>query len=128
MSFKAKLKVGGQEYNVLSCTYALNQETDATGRPSSVTRGGKIDLVIESSDGTEMFEWQCSSFERKDGSITFTKRDNDATLKTINFTEGYLVKFKEQFDSTGSNPLTTSFCISAREIESGQGKHINEWK
>jgi len=44
MSFKAKLKVAGKEYNVLSVSYALFQETDATGRPSTVTRGGKIDV------------------------------------------------------------------------------------
>jgi len=35
MSFKAKLKVAGKEYNVLSVSYALFQETDATGRPST---------------------------------------------------------------------------------------------
>ncbi len=128
MSFKAIFKVGGKEYNVLSCSYDLNQEVDATGRPSSINRGGRVNLTVESNEDTFFFEWQCSSFERKDCSITFTKRDNDATLKTLKITEGYLVKFKEQFDSTGTNPLITSFCISAREIESGQGKHINEWK
>ncbi|KZS38900.1 phage tail protein [Aquimarina aggregata] len=128
MSFKAKLKVGGKEYNVLSCSYDLNQEVDATGRPSSITRGGRINLTVESTGETDLFEWQCSSFERKNGSITFSKRDTDAKMKELKFDEGYLVKFKEQFDSTGSNPLVTSFTISAREIESGQGKHINEWK
>ena len=42
MSFKAKLSVGGQDVNILECSYELNQEVDATGRPSSVTRGGQI--------------------------------------------------------------------------------------
>ncbi|WP_315040244.1 type VI secretion system tube protein TssD, partial [Capnocytophaga sputigena] len=36
MAFKAKLKVAGKEFNILKVSYALFQETDATGRPSSV--------------------------------------------------------------------------------------------
>lgn len=127
MSFKTKLKVGGVEYNVLSCSYALKQETDATGRPSSVTRGGQIHITVESTGGTELFEWQCSSFERRDGSVEFIKRDTDAKLKEVTFKEGYLVAFKEEFDSTGSSPLQTKFTISAKEISSGTGEHVNEW-
>ena len=50
MSFKAKLKVAGKEYNVLSVSYGLFQETDPTGRPSTVTRGGKIDITVERTD------------------------------------------------------------------------------
>ncbi|MGB0948863.1 MAG: type VI secretion system tube protein TssD, partial [Marinirhabdus sp.] len=79
MSFKAKLNVGGQEYNVLSCSYDLFQETDATGRPSSVTRGGRIKLSVESTADTSLAEWMFNNFERRDGSVKFLKRDNDAT-------------------------------------------------
>lgn len=61
MSFKAKLKVAGKEYNVLSVSYALFQETDATGRPSTVTRGGKIDVVVESTGEADFFEWMTNS-------------------------------------------------------------------
>lgn len=48
MSFKSKLKVGGKELNILKVSYNLYQEIDASGRPSSVTRGGTIDLTVES--------------------------------------------------------------------------------
>lgn len=57
MSFKAKLKVGGNEYNVLNCNYGLAQETDATGRPSSVTRGGMITIEVESTSDTSLSDW-----------------------------------------------------------------------
>jgi hypothetical protein len=127
MSFKAKLNVGGKEFNVLNVNYGLFQETDATGRPSTVTRGGKIDVTIEGTGSTELFEWMTNSFERKDGSVKFFKRDSDATLKELKFTEGYLVKHKENFDSTGENPLTETFTISARKIEMGTGVYENEW-
>ncbi|WP_264542388.1 MULTISPECIES: type VI secretion system tube protein TssD [Flavobacterium] len=127
MSFKARLNVGGKEFNVLNINYGLFQETDATGRPSTVTRGGKIEVTIEGTGSTELFEWMTNSFERKDGSVKFFKRDSDATLKELKFTEGYLVKHRENFDSTGVNPLTESFTISARKIEMGTGVYENEW-
>ena len=127
MSFKAILKVAGKNYNVLNVNYGLFQETDATGRPSTITRGGKIDITVESTGETDLFEWMTNSFERKDGSVVFYKRDNDATLKELKFNEAYLVKHKEKFDSTGDNPLTETFTISARELEMGTGKYINEW-
>ncbi|MDP9958094.1 hypothetical protein J2X97_003768 [Epilithonimonas hungarica] len=127
MSFKAKFKVAGKEFTALNISYGLFQETDATGRPSTVTRGGKIDVVVEGTNSTELFEWMTNSFERKDGSVVFYKRDSDATLKELKFTEGYLVKHKENFDSTGENPLTETFTISARKIEMGTGAYENEW-
>lgn len=127
MSFKAKLKVAGKEYNILSCSYDLMQETDATGRPSSITRGGKINIEVEGTNETDLFEWMCNNFERKDGSIVFIKRDSDATLKELKFKEGYLINFNEVFTSTSSNPLSVSFSISAKEISMGNGTHTNEW-
>src|ERR1700693_5649314 len=127
MSFKATLKVAGKTLNVLACNYALFQETDATGRPSSVTPGGKITLTIESTGDTSHFEWMCNNFERKDGSIVFLKRDTDATLKELKFKEAYMVNYDEHFDSTGDNPVTETFTLSCKEIELGTGKHVNEW-
>ncbi|MCC6287226.1 MAG: phage tail protein [Chitinophagaceae bacterium] len=127
MSFKAKLKVAGKEVNVLNCSYALKQETDQTGRPSSITRGGKITLTVESTGDTSFFEWMTNNFERKDGTIVFIKRDTDATLKELNFKEAYLVEYRETFNSTGENPVIETFTLSAREIALGTGSHINEW-
>ena len=127
MSFKTKIKVAGKERNVLNVNYSLFQETDATGRPSSISRGGQIEVTVEGTGETDLFEWMTNSFERKDGSIVFIKRDSDATLKELKFTEGYLVKHKENFDSTGKNPLTETFTISSRKIEMGTGVYENEW-
>jgi len=103
MSFKSKLKVGGKELNILNASYDLHQEVDASGRPSSVTRGGTINLTVESTGDSFFFEWMTNNFERKDGSIQYVKRDTDAKLKEMNFT------------------------ISAKELSMGGGEHINEW-
>lgn len=127
MSFKARLKVAGKEFNILTCNYDLHQEVDATGRPSSVTRGGRINITIEANGESDFFEWMTNNFERKDGSIVFVKRDTDATLNELNFKEGYLVKYKESFDASGQSPLIETFTISAKEISMGSGEHVNEW-
>ena len=119
MSFKAKLKVAGKERNILSVDFGMLQETDPTGRPSSVTRGGKIHIVVEGTGETDLFEWMTNSFERKDGSIVF--------YKELKFKEAYIVKYREDFDSTGDTPLKEVFTLSAREIEMGNAIHTNEW-
>ncbi|AHF15642.1 type VI secretion system tube protein TssD [Niabella soli] len=127
MSFKAQLDVAGHKNNVIDISYALKQETDATGRPSTITRGGKIYITVESTGDTKFFEWMCNNFERKDGKITFTKRDSDATMKELNFKEGYLVDYRENFSSTSDNPITETFTISAKEISMGNASHVNQW-
>lgn len=128
MSFKAKFQVAGKEFNVLHISYDLAQETDPTGRPSSITRGGRIRMIVESTADTSLFEWMTNNFEHKDGKIVYLKRKEDgATLKEFSFTEAYMVKYKENFDATGTNPLTEDFTLSAKEIRMGGGEHINEW-
>lgn len=127
MSFQSFLDVAGRKYNVLRISYALHQETDATGRPSSISRGGKIEVTVESTQDTSLFEWMSNSFERRDGYAVFFKRDAQATLKELRFAEGYLVKYRENFSSTGKNPLTETITISARSISMGSGGHSNEW-
>ncbi|WP_295842621.1 type VI secretion system tube protein TssD [uncultured Apibacter sp.] len=127
MSFKARLEVAGKTYNILNVNYSLAQETDPTGRPSSQTRGGRIEVTVESTGESDIFEWMTNSFERKDGKVIFVKRDSNATLKDLSFTDGYVVKYKENFDASGTNPLTETFTISARSIKMGTGEHINEW-
>lgn len=128
MSFKSKFSVdGGKEVNILACSYELHQEIDATGRPSSVTRGGTITLTVESTGDSFFYEWMTDNFDRKNGTILYTKRDTDAKMKEVKFTEGYLVRYRENFDSVGNNPLTETFTISARELTIGNGTLVNEW-
>lgn len=127
MSFKAKLHLNGKEYNVLNCSYDLFQQTDATGRPSSVTRGGRLKITVESTEDTSLAEWMFNNFERRDGSIKFLKRDNEATAKELRFTEGYMVNYTESFDSTSDEPMNEFMVISARVISMGSGDHENDW-
>jgi hypothetical protein len=127
MSFKGIFKVDGKEYNVLSCNYRMNQDYDVTGRPSSVTRGGVVNLVVESTDSSKLFEWMCDSYMKKDATITFNKREENAKLKELEIKEAYMVGYKESFDSTGTGAMTEDISLSAKSIKMGDGELVNEW-
>ncbi len=127
MSFKAKFEVDGKEYRVLKCDYSMNQATDDTGRPSSTTRGGMVNIVVESTDDTTLFEWMCDSYMRKDGKITFNKRDEDAKLKELEISEAYMVSYEESFDNIGTGAMVETITLSAKKIKLGNGEHENEW-
>jgi hypothetical protein len=127
MSFKAIFKVDGNEYRILRCSYNMHQDYDNTGRPSSTTRGGIVNLVIESTDDTSLFEWMCDSYMKKDATIVFNKRDEDSKMKELEIGEAYMVNYEESFDDTGTGAMIQTFSLSARNIRMGNGEHENEW-
>jgi hypothetical protein len=127
MSFKAIFKVDGKDYNVLSCNYSMHQDCDVTGRPSSVTRGGIVNLVVESTDNSALFEWMCDSYMKKDATVTFNKREENAKLKELEIKEAYMIGFQESFDSAGTGAMVESITLSAKSIKMGNGEHENEW-
>lgn len=127
MSFKATFKADGKEYNVLSCSFGMNQDYDVTGRPSSVTRGGIVNVVLESTDDTGLFEWMCDSYMKKDATITFNKRDQDSKMKELEIKEAYMVGFNESFDCTGSGAMIQAITLSAKGLKLGSAEHDNEW-
>ncbi len=127
MSFKAVFNVDGKDYNVLSCNYSCHQEYDVTGRPSSVARGGVVNLVIESTDSSKLFEWMCDSYMKKDAKVTFNKREENAKLKELEIKEAYMVGYQESFDSAGTGAMTETISLSARSLKMGDGELVNEW-
>ncbi len=127
MSFKAEFEVAGNKYRVLHCSYSLQQDIDATGRPSSGVKGGTIQLEVESTDKTALTEWMVDPFKHQDGKITFYKRDSNQKSKELSFKEGYLVSYSETFTNVGDNPMTEHFVISSKEIKMGNAEHKNEW-
>jgi hypothetical protein len=128
MAFKAKFNVDGEDYNIFSCSYHFYQETDITGRPSSIARGGQITITVESNDSTKLLEWMVDSYKLLSGNLKFFKRDSEsAIMKQVDFTDGYLVSYDETFSHDSTNPMVTTLTISAKEIKVGSAEHKNEW-
>jgi hypothetical protein len=128
MSFKAKLKIGGKDFDVLHCSYSFRRDVDAKGRPSSAIYGGTIQLEVESTDDTSVLESMINNvYKSQKGTITFQKREEDAKMKELSFEDGYIVQYSEALDAVGSNPMTINFVISARKVKIGSAEHENEW-
>ena len=128
MAFKAQLKMGSKEFDVINCNYALQRDVDAKGRPASVVYGGTVNLTIESTDDTSVIEAMVNNqFKPLDGKVTFKKSDEDAKMKELTFEKGYVVAFAESFDTTGKQPMLISFTISAQTIKIGSAEHKNDW-
>lgn len=128
MSFQAELSIGGgSAVRLLHCSYALNRDVDATGRPSSANRGGTISFEIESVEDSKLWAWMVDQFSTKDGTVTFKKRDSNTKMKELKWEKGYIVQFSEAFDATGENPMTIHFVVSAQKITSEGATHENPW-
>lgn len=129
MSFKASLTIGGKTYDLLSCSYSFSRDVDHKGRPASIVYGGTVSCSIESTEDTTVLETMLNSKHKSlSGTITFYKREEDnAKMKEITITDGYLIAFTESIEATGGNPMHMNFTISARELKIGNATHSNEW-
>lgn len=128
MAFKATLKIGSKEYDVMSMSYAFNRDIDVKGRPSSRVYGGNIDVTVESTEDTSVIESMLNNKHKPfDGSITFFKDDEDAKLKELTFEKSYIISFSEGFSTGNSEPTQCSFVITAEKFKIGSAEHDSEW-
>ncbi len=126
MSFRADLELDGT-HRVLHASFQLQRSVDATGRPSSDVKGGTIHIEIESTSNNSFFEWMVSPYMMKSGSIKYFKRDDEAVMRELIFTDAYLISYTESIDAIGDNPMNMSMVFSAKTIEMGDGSLENDW-
>lgn len=127
MSFIAKLKLDGEEMNVLNCGFRFSQATDATGRPTAIPHGGNINLVVESTSSTLLYDWMISPTQAKSGSVTFFRRDTMSKLKTLEFTDAHCVDYYESYEHQGINPMRIEVVLSAKELKLNDSAFKNNW-
>jgi hypothetical protein len=128
LSFKAILEIDKKiQVRVLECDFGFTQDIDSSGKPNGKPRGGIINLVIESTDESVLISWMLSHDARKNGTISFLRRDNERPLKKVQFTDGICISYRESFRDYGNVPMTTALTISAREIKIGDNKLENQW-
>ena len=119
---------GIAERQVIYMHYELDQQTDIEGQPVGRTRGGKITLRVRTpKDGnTDIVEWMCDTDMCKNGVITIPSLSG-GDLKTIQFTDGFVVSYSETFDRRQELILFEEFTISAKTIKIGNAVHENNW-
>jgi hypothetical protein len=127
MSFVAKMRLDGEDVNVLHCGFRFTQATDSTGKPTARPKGGNIELLVESSGSTDLFDWMIKPTQQKSGTITFFRRDTMSKLKTLHFTDAVCVEYYETFDHKGDTPMQIHLTISAHEIKLNDSEFSNNW-
>lgn len=128
MSFKAVFKTTGQEFRVLSSSYNVYRGVDEMGRPTSSTVGGEINISMESNAINIFFEHISVGEMLKEGTITYIKRNEEATMRELSFQNAFISSFSETFDhSGGSGAMVTSITLVAQVISMGNGEIMNEW-
>ncbi|NIG57594.1 type VI secretion system tube protein TssD [Chitinophaga sp. Cy-1792] len=128
MAFNAKIQLGSKEYDVLQCSFSLNRDVDAKGRPSSGVYGGTIHVEVESTEDTSVIESMVNNqYKPFSGKIVIKKTDEDAKMKELTFTDSYIIQYNEGISVVGNHPMTLSFVISARTLKLGNAEHVNDW-
>jgi len=117
MAFRASLKFEGQDYDVLECNYSFKRDVDLKGRPSSNVYGGTINLVVESTEDTKIVAQMVNQFKPNSGTVTFNKGDEEAKMKELSWSNGYVISYNESLDVVGPEPMKIAFVISAQTIK-----------
>ena len=127
-SFRASFEFGGNEYDVLYSNFEFSTNTDSKGKPSSNVLGGRVHLVIESTEDTTVIESMLNGqFKPVEGKIVFKKTDEDAKMKEVTFKNAYVVNYKETLDVTNDVPMRIDVTFSAEEISVGDAILDNRW-
>lgn len=127
MAFRAKLNFEGKEYDVLDCNYSFRRDIDLKGRPSSNVYGGNIYVTVESTDDTKILAQMENQFKPHGGTVTFNKGDEEAKLKELKWENGYTIKYEEELDVVGREPMKINFVVSAEKISVEGAEVDHKW-
>ena len=127
MAFRSTLKLGGKEYDVLTCSYSLRRDVDSKGRPSSNIYGGRITVQVESTEDTTILETMVNQFKPFSGSIIFKKGDEESMMKELTFENAYIIEFSEGINIVGVAPMAINITISAQTIKIGGAEYEENW-
>ena len=127
MAFRAKLQFEGKDYDVLDCNYSFRRDVDAKGRPSSNVYGGNVYVTVESTEDTKIIAQMVNQFKPNSGTVTFNKGDEEAKLKELKWENGYIIKYNEELDVVGREPMQISFVVSAEKITVEGAEVDHKW-
>ncbi len=134
---EGKLTIGSRSYEVYECDYEFTQALDQTGKPTTRTRGGQINLVLRTTgdDDILFYEWMFRKSETKSGEIEIilSGEGEKKVTKSVHFADAFCVKLKDCFDSDSKNAvrMTTKVTLSAEKIHVGGylgAVYSNDWE
>ena len=127
MSFKCRLGIEGKEFNVLNFEISFDRPVDNFKRPAGLIRGCLIDFTIEATSDVLFFSWFSGQFQTKNGLFTFLQRDSEQKMKEVEFKDGYVIKYDENFSAFGENPYLINITVSCNEVRMQSAFITNFW-
>ncbi|MCA9732095.1 hypothetical protein KC799_08190 [candidate division KSB1 bacterium] len=127
MSHSVKLSVDGNDFGLISCEYSVNRQLDSTSKPVGEIQAGTISFTIRSDTRTFFWEWAINKYEKKSGSIVFSKPNDEQSMKQLDFTDAFCADYHESCDSEAGQSMIESVTISARVLTINKASHTNEW-
>ena len=132
MAFKASFVGNGSNpFEVIGCTWTLDQSIDDKGRPSSKVQGGTLKVtVLSNGENGPLVEWMVDPFKKADATVTIFRDDQDSAEKKIELKEAYAISCTENFDATGSSTgasMTLTLVMSANILIIDGHKVDNKW-
>lgn len=113
MEAKLIIDQSDKQITVYQLDFGFTQYTDDTGKPSGYPTGGTINMVVESSNDTQLIDWMLKADAKKSGKIEIQMKSK----KVIGFKNAYCVQYHESFNYQGGDqPMTISFTLSAESI------------
>jgi len=127
MLSKAELVLEGNTYALNSVSFEIGQDLDHFGRPSSMPKGGKIEIELNTVEDDVLFDWMVRTEKMLNGSISLYEADNETRLKELKFENALCIAYTEVFEEAMEENLVTRLTISAEKLSIGNIDLDNAW-
>jgi len=116
------------EREVISVDYKFTQETDIEGQITGIPRGGKVVIKVKAmNDGNnQLLQWMLAANDPRDMKISFENTVDGKTMKTIEGTGCYCVKYNETWEDGEEHVETIE--VVCQTLKNGPVEFDNPWK
>lgn len=131
MAHTGKFELDGKKAELINLSYHLERGTDDKGKPSTRIRRCLINVTIASDDKLKnsiiewMYEGNSSKSGKKGSAIILDEAEEE--FKKIEFENGFIVSYNENFNYGGGTNVQETFTISAEKVTIGAAKFDFKW-
>ena len=122
-SFSAKLRVDGQTYPVVLCSYSFDQATRGRGLVTEKVRQGLLQITLDVPVGDQLLAWAATAHHPLSGYVSFFREDESMAHETVAFTGGECVGYQELFEAgavtIGSYRCSLNIAAARLELRPG---------
>ncbi|MCF0218976.1 MAG: hypothetical protein HUK14_04265 [Muribaculaceae bacterium] len=113
---------------VISVDYKFNQQVDKEGQMSGIPRGGRVTIRVKAmNDGNnQLLAWKLAPYDPRDMKIKFSNTVNGQTMKEIDGTGCYCVKYTEKWEDGQQHYEEIE--VICKELKNGSVEFVNPWK